>query len=909
MTLASGTKLGAFEILSAIGAGGMGEVYKAKDTRLGRDVAVKVLPEEFFESEEKRQRFEREARLLAALNHPNIAGIHSFEEIPSSSSFSSSTIHILVMELVEGEDLAQRLASGPLPLEESLSCARQIAEALEAAHEKGIVHRDLKPANVKVTPDGRVKLLDFGLAKIFEGDAGPGSAPSVTHSPTLSARATAAGVVLGTMPYMSPEQAKGKPVDKRTDIWAFGVVLFEMLAGRRLFTGETVSDVLVSVLTKEPDWAALPEQTPRKIRDLLRRCLRREPKQRLHDIADARLDLEELAASAGESGQLPFEETTALPGPTVGRSAQAATGRGSRRSLYLSWTITAAFAAAAGVFGVLALRGRAPAPAAGTGVRFQIAPPAGGTFTGMVALSPDGLRLAAVVTGADGRDRIFMRPLDALEMRSVPGTEGAAYPFFSPDGQRIAFFANGTLRFVDLEKGIIQTICKARNPRGGVWGADGFILFAPNGGGGIDRVPAGGGEPSRIGTLSARDVSLRWPALLPDGRHFVYFAFGEEGKSQLILGSLGSTTTVPLAPADSGAIFFRNSLCFLRDGRLVRVPFDLASLKINGPAEPLAEDVYWDLVASGYAGFAVSDTGVVAWLGGGIALSRLVWHDRSGKVLGTVGPPGPYFEPDLSPDEKTLAVSRMASEANGVGIWLLDLLRGSFGRLSLQPTAVTALWRSDGKSVAYSTYPKGSVYVRDAGTSSNAETLFENGVFCVLDDWAPDGRLFFSSVESMATFRTRILVRPAGGGTPRPVLSGPFSVMHARLSPDGRWLAYVSDESGVDEVLVRSYPGGSERFTISAGGGTQPRWRGDGRELFYVTPDAKIMSVPIATAPRFALGAAKVLFQSQILPLVEARNHYAVTRDGQRFLVNSRREDAATLPIVVVTASGAGARK
>jgi Tol biopolymer transport system component len=526
----------------------------------------------------------------------------------------------------------------------------------------------------------------------------------------------------------------------------------------------------------------------------------------------------------------------------------------------------------------------------------------------MIALSPDGSRLAAVVTGADGLDRIFLRPLDAVEMHAVPGTDGAAYPFFSPDGRSIGYFAAETLRTVDLEKESVRTLCRARNARGGSWGTDGTILFAPNLGGEIDRVPAAGGESSRIMALSAEEASLRWPCFLPDGRHFLYLAFGKGSEVGLRAGELGSATTLAVAPAGSGALYSEGFLYFLREGRLVRARFDPVSLKIDGPAELLAEGVFWDLYGSAYAGFAVSRPGVVAWHAGGVPLSRLVWYDRKGTVLGAIGPPGSYFEPDLSPDGKTVAISRNDIETGPPGVWLLDLLRGSLGRLSLQPLAVTPLWRTDGKSVAYSTYPSGAVYVRDAGAASGEEKLFENGTFCILEDWAPDGGLFFSSLDDAATFRTSIRVRPAGGSAPRTVLSGPFSVSGARLAPDGHWLAYVSDESGIDQVLVRSYPEGNERFTISAGGGTQPRWRGDGKELFYVTPDAKIMSVPISTRPRFEPGRPVMLFQSKILPLVEARNHYVVTRDGQRFLVNSRREEAASFPIVVLLGGGAEPR-
>jgi serine/threonine protein kinase len=432
MTISVGARLGPYEVLAPLGAGGMGEVYRAKDTRLGRDVAVKVLPEKYFEDKDRVARFEKEAKSLAALNHPGIAAIYSFEEV--------SGRHLLVMELVEGDGLDQRIAAGPLPLEEALSFAKQIAEALEAAHEKGIVHRDLKPANVKVTPDGRVKLLDFGLAKIFEGDGAVGSSPGVTHSPTLTARATAAGVILGTAAYMSPEQARGKPVDKRTDIWAFGCVFYEMLTGRRAFAGETVSDTLVAILTKEPNWVALPERTPTKIKDLLRRCLRREAKQRLHDIADARLELEELAAAASSSGHLPFEEKTGAPSPTVAGAERTKLERGSKRTLRISWAVAAAFAAAAGA--LITWRLARPGAAVVTpsiGELARITPPLGRAES--ASWSPDG-NLLAYASDRSGDFDIYIRRSGGGEDVNITNDPGQdIQPAFSPDGNWIAFIS------------------------------------------------------------------------------------------------------------------------------------------------------------------------------------------------------------------------------------------------------------------------------------------------------------------------------------------------------------------------------------------------------------------------------------------------------------------------------------
>jgi eukaryotic-like serine/threonine-protein kinase len=525
MTISVGTRLGPYEVLAPLGAGGMGEVYRAKDTRLGRDVAVKVLPEKYFEDKDRVARFEKEAKSLAALNHPGIAAIYSFEEV--------SGRHLLVMELVEGDGLDQRIAAGPLPLEEALSFAKQIAEALEAAHEKGIVHRDLKPANVKVTPDGRVKLLDFGLAKIFEGDGAVGSSPGVTHSPTLTARATAAGVILGTAAYMSPEQARGKPVDKRTDIWAFGCVFYEMLTGRRAFAGETVSDTLVAILTKEPNWVALPERTPTKIKDLLRRCLRREAKQRLHDIADARLELEELAAAASSSGHLPFEEKTGAPSPTVAGAERTKLERGSKRTLRISWAVAAAFAAAAGA--LITWRLARPGAAVVTpsiGELARITPPLGRAES--ASWSPDG-NLLAYASDRSGDFDIYIRRSGGGEDVNITNDPGQdIQPAFSPDGNWIAFISTRSAKTGLIKIGYGALSRATRTYGGDLW-----------------LVPALGGSARRL----APDAN--YPVWRPDGRRILYVTGPESHRAIVEVPLEGGASRTILPSKDSNGDIVR----------------------------------------------------------------------------------------------------------------------------------------------------------------------------------------------------------------------------------------------------------------------------------------------------------------------------------------------------------------
>ncbi|MEO8053666.1 MAG: protein kinase, partial [Acidobacteriota bacterium] len=713
MTIGSGTRLGPYEILAPIGAGGMGEVYRARDIRVDRAVALKVLPEEFFESEERRGRFEREARMLASLNHPGIAVLYSFEEVPSSSS---SSRHLLTMELVAGEDLAQRIASGPLPLEESLSYARQIAEALEAAHEKGIVHRDLKPANVKVTPDGKVKLLDFGLAKIFEDDpAKPGSGAPITESPTLTARGTAAGMILGTAAYMSPEQARGKPVDKRTDVWAFGCVLYEMLTGKRAFDGETVSDVLAAVLMKEPNWSALRAPISLRVRELLRRCLQRDAKQRLRDIGDARISLEEeIAATSSSSGQLPFEEDPSVPGPTA-----ASAERTRRFSLYLSWALAAAFAAAAGA---LALRARAPAVSPASALKLAVLPPAGTPSSGPIDLSPDGRQIAFTAAGPDGRTKLYVRSLDSLDPKALPGTDDADAPFFSPDGRSIGFFAAGKLKRVDLAGGPARELADAPEHRGGSWGSQNVIVFAPEGGGAIFSIPASGGMAKPVTTFdpATAETSHRWPRFLPDGRRFLFMSRRPKppGRLMVEVGSIDGGKRIRLVESSTGGAYARGRLYFVREATILAQAFDLRTLAVSGEPAPAAEDVWRNLNTDGLTAYSVAEDGTLAFRRGGILKSQLTWFDRQGKPLETVGSPSVLGDMDLSLDDRRVLVDITDPVRDVSALYVIEAATGTT-RVTLGVANNSAgLFSPDGKSIAFASDVNGAfdLYTREIGS-------------------------------------------------------------------------------------------------------------------------------------------------------------------------------------------------
>ncbi|HVE66826.1 MAG TPA: protein kinase [Thermoanaerobaculia bacterium] len=874
--ISNGTRLGPYEIVAPIGAGGMGEVYRARDTRLERTVAVKVLPPHLSASPESRQRFEREARTISQLSHPHICALYDVGR--------EGEIEYLVMEYLEGETLSERLDRGALPTDQVLRFGVEIAGALDKAHRQGIVHRDLKPGNVMITKSG-VKLLDFGLAKAM-APAG-GAASSLTALPTR-ANLTQEGTILGTFQYMAPEQLEGKEADSRTDIFAFGALLYEMATGKKAFRGESHASLISSIMSTEPPpVSSLALMAPPALDRVVRRCLVKDPDGRWQSARDVALELDEIARAP----------------VTATGTAVVAAAPSARRGDFAAWFVSAGLllALVAVLFGPWR---RSPA-ATTVPVRFTVPPPRDTTFQGMLALSPDGRRLAFVATTADGRDVLWTRALDSLESRALEGTDGANYPFWSPDGRFLAFFAGGKLKKIEASGGTPQTLCDAASPRGGSWGSLGTIVFSANAGGEIELVPETGGQATALPHLTSKSGDFyRWPSFLPDGRHFLYFSLAADvRRTGVNVAATDSNETSLLAVADSGAVYSSaGSLLYRRGDRLMSQAFDARRRRVVGEAVPFVEDVWWDGISTLATAFSASSGGIVAYQTGGLSSTRLLWYDRSGKELGSVGPPGAYLEPALSPDSRWLAVGRAAPGALGLAIWMIDLERGSYSRVSAPQSSIvaTALWSPDGRRIIYCTFPSGEVYVRDAHGGEKERLLYKAPSFTPLDDWSRDGRLVFYETVDWPTFRFDVGVRDLETGTDRPVLSAAYNEVSARLSPDGRWLAYQSEESGTPEILVQSFPEAKVRRQVSSGGGTQPRWRGDGRELFYVSPDRKMMSVEVRTTPEFETETPRVLFQTRILPIVEARNHYDVSSDGQRFLVNSRRPEDAALPINVV---------
>ena len=851
MTPAKGTRLAQYRLEDRIGAGGMGEVWRAVDTTLDRSVAVKILPEALADEPHRLARFEREAKVLASLNHPNIAVVHGLH--------SAEGIHFLAMELVGGEDLSQRLERGPLPIDEAVAIARQVAEALEAAHDSGVVHRDLKPANIQVTPEGKVKVLDFGLAKAF--DLEPGSAQaSASLSPTMTAAATLAGVILGTAAYMSPEQARGRAVDRRADIWAFGCVLYEMLAGRRLFEGETVSDTLAAVLRSEPDWTALPAATPPGIRALLRWCLEKDPKKRLQAIGDARLALD---------GMLPAQEAPATGTASAGASAARIRER-------LAWSLAAVLAAAS--VALFVFNRPQPSSAAVT-TRALIEAPAGTRFdfvgdrSGSLSISPDGRQITFSVQSPAGDSSLWVRPVDSMEGRALPGTRSATWPFWSPDSKYVAFFADGKLKRIDLAGSPPTTICDAKDGRGGSWNRDGIILFAPTPNTGIFSVPAAGGTPQPQTTLDAAvgETTHRWATFLPDGRHFLYLAgtHGEGVRSEInaiYVAEMGKPGRRRLLLNRSNVAYASGHLLYVRERVLLAQPFDPDRQELLGEPVPVAEGVGYDM--SYFRGVdAVSESGFLVYMKGmTVSGSRLAWYGRDGKPLEKVADLGVYDSLSLSPDESRVAFGLTDADSGMQDIWVLDVARGVRSRLTFgQSNEYAPVWSPDGTRVVYAVSALvDDLFIRPAA-GGDEQVFLKSKSDKRPTDWSRDGRLLvFTHIDATPTSKTGVWVWPVlGKEEPRPFVDGEFNERDGRLSPDGRWMLYTSDESGRFELYVAPFPGPGGKWQVSPGGAITGWWTLGGKEIVYAAPDLTMMSVAVRpSGATFAVDSPRPLFRT-----------------------------------------------
>jgi len=850
----------------------MGEVYRARDTRLGRDVALKVLPQAFSADAERMARFEREAKVLASLNHPNIASIYGFEE--------SNSLRALVLELVEGPMLAERIAQGAIPVGDALPIARQVSEGLEYAHERGIIHRDLKPANVKLTPEGSVKLLDFGLAKALEGEA---IAADSSTSPTISRLATQAGIILGTAAYMSPEQAKGRPADRRADIWAFGCLLYEMLTGKRAFGGEAVPETLVAILRDEPDWNALPQAVPPRIRDLLKRCLSKDARKRLQAIGDARITIEEVLSGADA------DLAPALAGSAAGRAA--------RWTRALPWGVAAILAAAlAAVLILVPARLRQPrAPVMHLNLAAQPRH-AQADRASALAISPDGTRVAYVAfqgpeTGKSGdlispqtqSFELVARKLDQLAPTPLPDTAGGTAPFFSPDGRWIGFFSGGALKKVSSDGGPPVTLCEVTSIFGASWGDDGFIYFAPSGVAEIRRVPEEGGSPKVVVQAgSGEEVTFfRFPQVLPGSKAVLYTTVGagwlaQHYKTEAYSLATGKRTVL----IDEGAnarYLPPGYLVFTRGDVLMAAPFDSHALKITGPAAPLVQGVTRD-EWFGAVDYALSSTGTLVYLTGGVQTAfRLVSVDMTGKVQPLGSQERGFEDLSVSPDGKRIVTTLV--ENGSADLWIYDRERDALTRLTQTGNSADPLWSPDGNRVIYTTTHR--LFVMTADGSSPPQALNSQS-WAEADSFSPDGGELLYSTFSPATNDAALWHLPLrGSAQPEQMFPSVARVFDARFSPDGRWIASNSAQSGRAQIYLQAFPGPGERVQVSTDGGREPVWAPDGSQLYFRN-GTKLMAVDVRTRPALAVGKPRLVFEGNF---VLSHHDYGILPDGRHFIM------------------------
>ena len=883
MRLEAGTRLGPYEIQAALGAGGFGEVYKARDTRLDRTVAIKILPST---DPELKARFAREAKAVAALQHPHICTLHDIGHLdPSShaedtaSGASREAIDYLVLEHLEGETLAARITRGPLDVREAVQIGLEIASALDKAHRAGIVHRDLKPANVMLTRSG-VKLLDFGLAKL-RAPAATATAQSIAATQALAV--TRRGTILGTVPYMSPEQLAGEEADTAADIWAFGCVLFEMLTGRAAFEGATDATLAAAIVHVEPPpLTDLRPRAPGALDRLVRACLVKDREARWQSAAD-----------------LARELTWMLDG---GDSAASVQPR--RRAQGYAWMALAmVFLLATVAMTVAYLRRPEPERLV---LRSAMTLPANVKvypFTGPMAISPDG-RYLAFVALTEGRYLLWLRPLASLEPLAVTGTDGAFAPFWSPDSRSVGFFAQGKLKAVDLGGRTPRVICDAPGVMGtGTWSRGGVILFGVIGGG-LSRVAATGGAPTRLTSpQQARgELGHLWPQFLPDGNHFIFYADSSIAEHRAVyVGAMDSSAVRRLVGVDSMAVYVpQRFLLFARGDALMAQPFDPTRLELTGEPMTVASPV-WSIELGGVAMFSLSDSGTLVYGTPQHAVTRLIWVDRAGKRLGDVGEAGPYVHIALSPDERQIVFERLDVRTQSGSVWLLDPSRGVSTRLTTESDwRYKPLWSPDGRDLAFSGLHGNSFAISQRSLASGAERqLTTFGDVGEVDDWSRDGKFIVFSRNSLQTGNDVWALPLAGDAAPFPFLQTNADELSSVLSPDSRWLAYSSNESGRLEVYVRAFPSGAGKIQVSSSGGSEPQWRRDGKELYYVAADRSLMAVPVRADSAFEAAAADRLFKIDT-PAFFTRRDYAVSGDGRRFLVNALVDMPQPAPFTIV---------
>ena len=908
MQLAPGVRLGPYEVVAPIGAGGMGEVYRARDTRLDRTVAIKILPESLASDPHFHERFDREARAISSLNHPHICTLHDVGH--------QDGVDFLVLEYLEGETLAERLGRsapgsgradrGPLRVSDALAVAIQIADALDRAHRSGIVHRDLKPANIfLVRTSGAsgpptAKLLDFGLAK----SATPVVATSgLSMMPTTPPGVTAQGTILGTFQYMAPEQIEGLEADARTDIFAFGAVLFEMLTGRTAFEGKTRASLLGAILKDDPPRVSRVQSlAPKALDRIVSTCLAKDPGDRWQSARDLLHELQWIASGAADAG-------TAEAGPSVRKASSR-----------VAWTIAGVLGLALAAAAIVVVRHVREAPAPADVLQFMIpapdnarfgGPPSGGTGTAaQVAISPDG-RQIVFVANSTNTFTLWLRPVGTLVARQIPGTEDASFPFWSPDSRFVGFFAAGRLKKVQVSGGPPTILCDAFAGRGGTWNGDNIIVFGLVGGP-LQRISGAGGVPQAVAILDKAygEISHRWPHFLPDGRHFFFTAVtgaaGAAPKPSMVrIGLLDSSEVATLFQAESSVAYSSGHLLFGRDGSLMAQPYNVVARTSTGDAFPVAEQVGTE--GSRYVAFSASATGVLVYARGAFTVSgRLSWFDRSGKAIGTLGDPATYLNLALSPDERRVAVTLAGGSPPNRDIWVIDVARGVISKLTSDPADEGfPIWSPDNSRVAFQSLRAGVYGLRSmpaAGTVSDELLLGNPSVSTIPNptDWSADARYIAFSMASIGGRGQDLWILPlAGERKPFPFVQGPANDNNGVFAPNGRWIAYTSDDSGISQVFVQPFPAGGGRVQISKNGGYQPLWRGDGRELFFLAPpDGTIMAAPIDPTHELQAGIPEILFSTGAA--IAARRQYAVSRDGKRFLVIAPERNPTAAPLTVV---------